>query len=56
MKDIYGKLREEHVQLLRTVSSVVFCSYCVLLSCLTDSFPDELIKPIVLLAGLRASQ
>jgi len=25
MKDIYGKLREEHVQLLRTVNSTSFC-------------------------------
>jgi len=27
MKDIYGKLREEHVQLLRTVSSVYFVGF-----------------------------
>jgi len=27
MKEIYGKLREEHVQLLRTVSCVPFVDY-----------------------------
>jgi len=33
MKDIYGKLREEHVQLLRTVSNIYFCFLLCVISC-----------------------
>jgi len=41
MKDIYGKLREEHVQLLRTVSIVPLSITC-LLTYLANSLPDDI--------------